>query len=294
MTAESRQANEKSFRKTVNHTFIWLFIYEAVILLVILLIPGYGGMAEIFSVSGGCAFVFLCNAWRWPIRDLAGGGREKMSPSRFLWLLFTLMGVQLLCILLISLVRRLGLNPTTLGNATGQESFPDLLYGCLFAPVCEELIFRGFMIGTLRRYGRVFSVLLAALFFGLMHMNLGQIIAGSLIGLVLGYVYIVYGLKWCILLHSLNNAVLSYFLLWVERTAGNTVGALADLLLIVGGTAAIIHLFRHRSRIAGSFLSDPGTHAEKGTFFRLLGCIWFWVNLLLMVLMTVMVSNMLY
>lgn len=66
-----------------------------------------------------------------------------------------------------------------------------LLMLVLFAPVLEELICRGLVLGTLRaRYGVTLAWLVSALFFGVMHLQPVQVINAFVVGLILGYVYI--------------------------------------------------------------------------------------------------------
>ncbi|MBO5564449.1 MAG: CPBP family intramembrane metalloprotease [Lachnospiraceae bacterium] len=60
-----------------------------------------------------------------------------------------------------------------------------LLVGVL-GPLCEEVVFRGYIYQSLRRSGRVTgSILLSGLLFGLMHMNLNQASYAFLIGIFL-------------------------------------------------------------------------------------------------------------
>ncbi len=84
-----------------------------------------------------------------------------------------------------------------------------LLMLVLFAPVLEELICRGLVLGTLRaRYGVTLAWLVSALFFGVMHLQPVQVINAFVVGLILGYVYISTDSLWSVMiLHAMNNAV---------------------------------------------------------------------------------------
>lgn len=79
----------------------------------------------------------------------------------------------------------------------------------LFAPVFEELICRGLVLGSLRsRYGVTVAWLVSSLFFGVIHGQPVQVISATVIGLVLGYVYLATDSLWSVMiLHALNNAV---------------------------------------------------------------------------------------
>lgn len=84
-----------------------------------------------------------------------------------------------------------------------------LLMLVFFAPVLEELICRGLVLGTLRsRYGVTLAWLVSALFFGVIHLQPVQVINAFVVGLILGYVYISTDSLWSVMiLHAMNNAV---------------------------------------------------------------------------------------
>lgn len=79
----------------------------------------------------------------------------------------------------------------------------------IFAPVFEELICRGLVLGSLRsRYGVTVAWLVSSFFFGVLHGQPVQVISATVIGLVLGYVYLATDSLWSVMiLHALNNAV---------------------------------------------------------------------------------------
>lgn len=82
----------------------------------------------------------------------------------------------------------------------------------IFAPVVEEMVFRGAVLRTLvdmfNRQWHWVAIVLSALLFGVIHMNLAQGLHAFVIGLLLGWMYyrtssIIPG----ILLHWINNSV---------------------------------------------------------------------------------------
>lgn len=80
------------------------------------------------------------------------------------------------------------------------------VYALFIAPCVEEILFRGFLLSGLRRYGERFAVISAAVLFGLMHGNLSQFLSALCIGLLLGCVYVRTGsLALCIAAHAGNN-----------------------------------------------------------------------------------------
>ena len=72
----------------------------------------------------------------------------------------------------------------------------------------EEMVFRGFVLRTLRPYGDMFAVLVSAFLFGLMHGNIAQIPFAFMVGIVLGWFYVATNNIWVsVFIHFLNNAL---------------------------------------------------------------------------------------
>ena len=84
----------------------------------------------------------------------------------------------------------------------------------VIAPLFEEFLCRGYLLGSLReRYGELRAVLFSALFFGILHVQPVAVVNAFLMGVVLGVVYLATGTLWApILLHAANNA-LAYLLI---------------------------------------------------------------------------------
>lgn len=80
---------------------------------------------------------------------------------------------------------------------------------CLIAPIVEELLMRGFILGGLQnRYGLAVSLLVSTILFGLLHFNMVQTLSALVCGLILGLLYIHTGaLLYCIAAHSLYNMI---------------------------------------------------------------------------------------
>ncbi len=80
-----------------------------------------------------------------------------------------------------------------------------VLYSVLFAPVLEELVFRGLFYGALRRYGRWLAIITSSLMFGFMHMNIYQFAGAALSGIIYAVLRDRAGLMMSVLLHVLTN-----------------------------------------------------------------------------------------
>ena len=85
------------------------------------------------------------------------------------------------------------------------------LLTCVVAPICEELFFRGFLYGALRRHGVVVAALVTGIAFGLAHVAsapIGFIVPLGTLGVILCLLYErTRSLYPCMALHALNNSI---------------------------------------------------------------------------------------
>lgn len=79
----------------------------------------------------------------------------------------------------------------------------------VFAPFFEEWLCRGIILrGLLNKVGPVWAIIISALFFGAIHMNLWQAVPAFFMGLLFGYVYYKTGsLKLTMFMHFANNTM---------------------------------------------------------------------------------------
>jgi membrane protease YdiL (CAAX protease family) len=104
-----------------------------------------------------------------------------------------------------------------------------ILTTVILAPVCEEMLFRGLILEYIKqKRGVTAAVVLSALIFGLVHAPiLPQMVGAFIMGIMLGYVYVLTGsLLSVIIIHAANNA-LSY--LFMELAGGQST-ELRDIL----------------------------------------------------------------
>ena len=72
----------------------------------------------------------------------------------------------------------------------------------------EEFICRGLILGSLKKFGDGFAILISAFLFGIMHGNFEQIPFAFLIGIGLGFMTVKSGSLWpAVIVHALNNSV---------------------------------------------------------------------------------------
>ncbi|MGN0675768.1 MAG: lysostaphin resistance A-like protein [Oscillospiraceae bacterium] len=86
-------------------------------------------------------------------------------------------------------------------------------YACLLGPVLEELLYRGVLLQSMRKYNERFAIFLSAVIFGLMHQNYQQFLLGFLVGIPLAVVTIKYG--------SLLPAILTHIVMNTTSTVTN-------------------------------------------------------------------------
>lgn len=72
----------------------------------------------------------------------------------------------------------------------------------------EEIVFRGIVMQSLRRFGDIFALVSSALIFGIFHLNLIQMPYAFIMGLCIGYFVMRTGSLWVgIIIHLINNSV---------------------------------------------------------------------------------------
>lgn len=184
-------------------------------------------------------------------------GKEKsMRAGTFLCFLIFCMGAQMVNIMWLSLLEYLmnlwgsSMVPVLEQVSGSSNTFTMFLYASILAPLWEELLFRGFILRSLRPFGKRFAVLGSALLFGLFHGNLLQAPYALVVGLLLGYLAVEYSIVWSIAVHMFNNLVLADLLSrltasWSEMAYG------ALNLILFGGSAlaSVILLVVNRNKI---------------------------------------------
>lgn len=152
----------------------------------------------------------------------------EYSKPNFKYFLFT-------CIIIIGFrlfyeysiggfVNKIELNPMI------QKTFEELaaspiiliLSVTVVAPVFEEVIFRGIILnGMFRKLNSKVAIVISALLFALMHMNLVQGINAFLLGILLGYIYLkTKSIHLSIFAHFINNTIGIMIAVYMEKLVG--------------------------------------------------------------------------
>lgn len=134
-----------------------------------------------------------------------------------------------------------------------------MLLVCAVAPLAEEIFFRGFLFGALRKYGLVPAAGITGLAFGLAHVAsapIGFIVPLAVLGVLLCLLYARTGSLYpSIALHCLNNSV--------AFGISDGRGWLVPVCLLVAG-AAIVGLVRLTLRIFDPAAVGSGTSSPVG------------------------------
>lgn len=95
------------------------------------------------------------------------------------------------------------------GNSNLQDRLLLILTAVVIAPITEELIFRGYIFGVLRRYaGRWWAMVISALLFAAIHAHIPSLAGLFILAVALTLVYEGSGSLWTpILMHALFNGV---------------------------------------------------------------------------------------
>lgn len=119
---------------------------------------------------------------------------------------------------------------------------------CVVPALMEELVFRGAVLGSLRRFGDGIAVLGSAGLFGIMHGNLVQIPFAFMVGLILGYLVVHTGsMLPSILVHFFNNFYSCFMLIsafYLDTQLYNIMVYLLVLLIFIGGGLGFFYLSR--------------------------------------------------
>lgn len=143
------------------------------------------------------------------------------------------------------------------------------LYVCLAAPITEELLFRGLVMRSVEPYGKKFAIVVSAVLFGLYHGSPVQTPYAILVGLVLGYVAMEYNVVWAMVLHMMNNLLLSDTMTrLLERLPYNMAEVVSWVVLILFFLAALVVLLCKWRAVAEKCREETIEPWQKRAFWR--------------------------
>lgn len=135
----------------------------------------------------------------------------------------------------------------------------------------EEFGCRGVIMGSLRKFGDGFAVLVSALLFGLLHGNFIQIPFAFLVGLVLGYITIKSGSIWiAVAVHFFNNfvsVVIDYAMSRFSIEAQNIAYSIFLAVTMLLGLIALLVRERENNLFVFEKSSTESSFAQKIKWF---------------------------
>ncbi|MCH3973060.1 MAG: CPBP family intramembrane metalloprotease [Oscillospiraceae bacterium] len=150
-----------------------------------------------------------------------------------------------------------------------------VLYGTLIPPLVEEILFRGAVLGSLRRWGDWFAIVVSSLLFGLYHGNVGQFVFATLVGLIFGFLRVRTGsILPCIVLHMLNNGLATLAAVLQEdlgQRAAQTFEGGYFVIIFGLAVCALVYRLAMRKKEPQGKLSIPRDHMASSLARRVSG-----------------------
>lgn len=204
--------------------------------------------------------------------------QKDMSIKEFISLLCIFMGGQFVFNVGSSLLEKIFnlLGYTIMADiesaATVSTTISMFIYAGFIGPIVEEILYRGIVLRSFEKYGKVFAIVTSALLFGIMHGNLPQGLFAFWVGLVLGYVAIEYSIVWSIGLHIINNCIFGDLLSYATGRLSEITQELLNfgiwiLLFILG----IICLWKKKHILKNYIVQNP---VEKKSYVQALTPVW--------------------
>lgn len=123
----------------------------------------------------------------------------------------------------------------------------------------EEFACRGIVLGLLKKYGEGFAIISSSIIFGVMHGNFEQIPFATMVGMILGYIYVKTGSIWCcVAVHCVNNAISVIFTYLPVALDANAQNILYVLYLVISMILAIVGVWLFSKN------TDENYNLEKG------------------------------
>ncbi len=177
---------------------------------------------------------------------------------------------QLLAAVIETVLNQFGLSALAdIESATmNADTLSMFLYAAIGAPIAEEILFRGLVLRKLEPYGKGVAIVMSALLFGVFHGNLVQTPYAFAVGLILGYVAMEYNIVWAMVLHMINNLVLSDMLgRMTQNLPEPVVNSLFNTIIWGSAMLSVIIVVIRRREIGMYRRENPVTGRMAGCFF---------------------------
>lgn len=132
-----------------------------------------------------------------------------------------------------------------------------VLYTVIAGPVAEELVFRGVLLRSFEKYGKVFAIVCSAFLFGAYHGNFLQGMFAFTTGVLFAYIAEEYSIRWSIALHLLNNFT-TIALGYAQKLVGEgKLDGAANLLFLVCMIGTVLWLVKNRKAVKQYISGNP-------------------------------------
>ena len=148
-------SEKKQYKKCVNHVFLWVIIYNIIVVVIggvlgSLKVPT--GLESIIATLIGCFVIYISTFKKWPFEPFKTN--KKMSTKDFFTFFCLICLMQIITLCFVSLFEFIGLKGISIQLPELTPVF--MIYAAFIGPIAEELIYRGFCIGNLKKYGKPF------------------------------------------------------------------------------------------------------------------------------------------
>lgn len=138
---------------------------------------------------------------------------SPMKPLTFFRCFSSLISLMLICtvptVIIDTILSNYGYSIVEVASAnTLSDSVTDFIYVSFIGPICEEIIFRGWIQKRLYKFTPFIAIFTSSVMFGIYHGNFGQMFQAMGVGVVLGYVAYRYSIKWSMAIHISYNFLL--------------------------------------------------------------------------------------
>ena len=226
-------------------------------------------VSQLIILLPACISIFL-NKKKIGISDL---GFQKMKLSTvFLTILYTLLCMPLITV--VNAITMLFVDNTVVAISSEILALPfpvSLLIIAMIGPFSEEFVFRGIMYHSYRKDGNALgAVVLSALVFGFMHMNLNQAGYAFVIGIALAVLMIATGSIWApVVMHFMINGQSVCMMYITEYFMPGTLAAESaamtkqDLLMTIGIYSVIAAVTTVLAVCLLIYIADSEGHKEE-------------------------------
>ncbi len=254
------------------------------------------GWGYILAILIGCVAMYLWKKKEFCVHTIWKSNNPMKTGSFFALLCLFVSGqalFQLLAMVMEGIFNLLGMSvmESIEAASTTGDTLSMFLYITLFAPIFEEVFFRGLILRSLEPYGKKFSIFASAFLFGIFHGNIVQSPYAFGVGLILGYVAVEYSVGWAMVLHMINNLVLGDSFGRLVRCLPVWQGDLLFFVIVWGCTIAAAAILMIKRKQVAAYFKEKKIHPLcMKSFFTSPGILAITVVMAVNILLTLMLQ----